>query len=73
MQIINVQVVSRIYLRGYNLTGKVFILHIKNLGSSPSTSIAQIAQLAEHNIEAIMVISSNLILSKGSDGIGRHK
>jgi hypothetical protein len=48
-------------------------LHIKNLGSSPSTSIAQIAQLAEHNIEAIMVISSNLILSKGSDGIGRHK
>ena len=57
------------YKRGYSLTGKTMILRIIILGSSPGISNkkwcrAQVTQLVEYNIEAISVISSNLILSR---------
>ena len=41
-QVVNVQIVSRIYFieeGGYSLTGKTAILHIVILGSSPDNSI----------------------------------
>ena len=41
-QVVNVQIVSRIYLieeGGYSLTGKTAILHIVISGSSPDNSI----------------------------------
>lgn len=49
-------------VRGYNLIGRIAILHIVSSGSSPDTSIAREAQLVEQNLEAVLVVSSTLTM-----------
>ena len=43
------------YLRGYNLNGKMWTLHVFNTGSNPvsSINIAREAQLVERNTEDV--------------------